>query len=160
MCKQLSKSWNMELTKEVKESIDKSVLCWLATVSVKNIPNVSPKEIFTYYDMDTIIIANIASPQTVRNIKQNENVCISFIDILVQKGFQIKGKASIITKIAIEYHKMEKKLTEMTEGKFPFSSITKVLIEEIKPIIAPKYVLYPETTELEQIESAKKVYGF
>lgn len=149
----------MELTAKIKESINESVLCWLATVSTENEPNVSPKEIFNYYGTDTIIVANIASPQTVKNIKQNENVCISFIDILVQKGFQIKGKAEIIEKTDLEFAEMEKVLTKMTEGKFPFATITKITVGQVKPIIAPKYVLYPETTEKEQIESAKKTYG-
>lgn len=150
----------MHLTKDIKDSIDKSVLCWLATASMDNIPNVSPKEIFDYYEPDSIIVANIASPQTVRNIKQNANVCVSFIDILVQKGFQVKGKAEIITKVHADFLEMEQKLTKMTEGKFPFSSITKINIESVKPIMAPKYILYPETTEEDQIKSAKKAYGF
>lgn len=148
----------MELTTEIKEYINRSVLCWLATVSTENIPNVSPKEIFSYYGTDKIIIANIASPQTIRNIKQNPNVCISFIDILVQKGFQIKGKAKIIKKADAEFLEPEKILTEMTGGNFPFSTITEIEIEQAKQIIAPKYILYPETTESEQIESAKKAY--
>ena len=150
----------LKLRKEIREYIDKSVLCWLATVSAENIPNVSPKEIFNYFGTDEIIIANIASPQTVRNIKQNSSVCVSFIDILVQKGFQIKGKGEIITKSNPEFLKRKEVLAEMTGGKFPFSTITKITIEEVKPIIAPKYILYPETTESEQIESAKKAYGF
>ena len=149
----------MELTTENKEYINRSVLCWLATASTENVPNVSPKEIFNYYGTDKIIIANIASPQTVRNIKQNENVCVSFIDILIQKGFQVKGKARIIGKTDSEFSEMEKILTEMTGGIFPFSTITKITVERVKPIIAPKYILYPETTEKEQIESAKKTYG-
>ncbi|WP_298480069.1 pyridoxamine 5'-phosphate oxidase family protein [uncultured Maribacter sp.] len=150
----------MKLTTEIKESIDRSILCWLATVSNKNIPNVSPKEIFNYYETDKIIVANIASPQTVINIKQNTNVCISFIDILVQKGFQIKGKAKIIEKADFEFPEMEKILTKMTGGNFPFSTITEIKVEKVKKIVAPKYILYPETTESEQIESAKKTYGF
>ncbi len=149
----------MKLTTEIKEYIDKSVLCWLATVSTENVPNVSPKEIFNYYGTDKIIIANIASPQSVRNIKQNSNVCISFIDILIQKGFQIKGKGEIIEKKDSEFSEMEKILTKMTGGKFPFATITKINIREVKTIIAPKYILYPETTEEQQIESAKKAYG-
>ena len=47
----------------------------------------------------------------------------------------------------------------MTGGNFPFSTITEIKIEQIKPIIAPKYILYPNITESEQIESAKKIYG-
>ncbi|SHH56054.1 pyridoxamine 5'-phosphate oxidase family protein [Winogradskyella jejuensis] len=150
----------MELTQEIKDAIDKSVLCWLATVSDANVPNVSPKEIFNYFGKDRIIMANIASPQTVRNISQNENVCISFVDILVQKGFQIKGKARIITKHDADYLEMEKVLIEMTGGDFPFSTITEITLNHVKPIIAPKYILYPETTEDQQIESARKAYGF
>lgn len=149
----------MKLTKEIKEYIDRSVLCWLATVSVDHVPNVSPKEIFNYDGMDNIIIANIASPQTVRNIKQNSNVCVSFIDILIQKGFQIKGQAEIIGKTNSEFSGMKKILTNMTEGKFPFTTITKITVSQVKPIVAPKYILYPETTEKEQIENAKKTYG-
>ncbi|MEC7265421.1 MAG: pyridoxamine 5'-phosphate oxidase family protein [Bacteroidota bacterium] len=149
----------MELTQEIKNYIDQCILCWLATSSSEGMPNVSPKEIFTYYEKDKIIVANIASPQTVRNITQNENVCLSFIDIFIQKGFQIKGKGEIIKKTDLEFDGMEKILTKLTDGKFPFSTITKITVHGIKPIIAPKYVLYPETTEEEQTASAKKAYG-
>ena len=149
----------MKLTVEVKDYITRSVLCWLATVSDTGIPNVSPKEIFNYYGTDTIIVANIASPQTVKNVKQNSNVCISFIDIFIQKGFQIKGTAQIIDQDKSVFVEMEKILLEMTDGRFPFSSITAIKIEKVKQIVAPKYILYPKTTEREQIESAKHAYN-
>jgi predicted pyridoxine 5'-phosphate oxidase superfamily flavin-nucleotide-binding protein len=148
----------MELTEDIKKYIDKSVLCWLATASIENIPNVSPKECFTHFGTDSIIIANIASPQTVRNIKLNENVCISFINIFVQKGFQIKGKAEIIENTHSQFTEMNEILTEMMGGKFSFNTITKITLRQVKPIIAPSYILYPETTEMKQIESSKKSY--
>ncbi len=154
------KNEKMQLTTEIKKHLNKSVLCWLATASAENVPNVSPKEIFTHYGKDKIIIANIASPQSVKNIKQNENVCVSFIDILVQKGCQIKGTARIIEKTDTGFPEMEKILLEMTGGNFPFATITEISITQTKPIIAPRYLLYPETTEAQQIESAKKTYGF
>jgi predicted pyridoxine 5'-phosphate oxidase superfamily flavin-nucleotide-binding protein len=149
----------MELSLEFRKYIKKSVLCWLATASAENIPNVSPKEIFNLYANDNIIVANIASPQTVRNIKQNENVCVSFIDILVQKGFQVYGKAKIVGQGDDGFTEMEKILTEMTGGDFPFPTITKISIEKVKPIFAPRYLIYPETKEIDQIESAKKAYN-
>ncbi len=150
----------MKISKEIRNSIDRCVLCWLATVSNENIPNVSPKEVFTYYDKNKIIIANIASPQTVKNIKKNKMVAISFIDILLQKGYQLKGEGRIVNRGEFKFQEMEKALVKLTTGKFPFSTITEITINKIKPIIAPKYILFPETTELEQIESAKKAYGF
>ncbi len=48
----------------------------------------------------------------------------------------------------------------MTNGEYPFSTIIKTSIHQIKSIIAPKYILYPETTEKQQFESAKIAYGF
>ena len=149
----------MQLTEEIKVAIGDCVLCWFATSSADNIPNVSPKEIFCFFENDIIIVANIASPQTVKNIRENKNVCISFIDILKQKGFQLKGIAEIIENSSKDFSRMEKVLLHLTEGKFPFATITKITITSSKPIIAPKYLLYPHTTEQEQIESAKKSYG-
>ena len=84
---------------------------------------------------------------------------MSFVDILVQKGFQVKGKAKIIGKSDSDFLEMKRILTEMTGGYFPFSTITEITVEQVRPILAPKYLLYPETSEKEQIESAKKLNG-
>ena len=86
------------IDKNVKAYIDKSVLCWLGTCDRELTPNVSPKEMFTYKGDDTLLIANLSSPNSVKNIKENPNVCVSFIDIFVQKGYKIKGIAYIIEK--------------------------------------------------------------
>ena len=148
----------MELSPEIKYYMDKSVLCWLATASQDNIPNVSPKEIFTHYKNDQIIIANIASPQTVKNIKENPNVCLSFIEIFVQKGYQLKGKARIIHPTDAEYEAMEASLLVMTKGQFPIKNIIAIIVNKAKPIIAPRYLYYPNTTEKMQIDDAKNYY--
>ncbi len=144
---------------EIKKSIDESVLCWLATSNKDGEPNVSPKEVFTHFEDKYIIIANVASPNSVKNIKTNPKVCVSFIDIFVQKGFQIKGRAHIVDNNGDEYVQMEELLLEITKGDYPFRQIIKIEIDRVKPIIAPKYILYPETTEKDQIASAMKTYG-
>lgn len=147
------------LSPSIIRSINKSVLCWLATATKEGIPNVSPKEVFTHYNTELIIIANIASPQTVKNIRENEHVCISFIDILVQKGYQLKGVAKIIDKKSEKFSSYENELLKITEGKYPFNTITEITRTKTKEIIAPRYILYPDTTEAMQIASAKKAYG-
>lgn len=147
------------LTQAIKKSIEQSVLCWLATSSLDGQANVSPKEIFTYYGTDIIIIANIASPNSLRNVKVNAKVCVSFIDVLVQKGFQIKGQATIISKKAASFSTYHDLLYGLAGPDFPFSSIFEIKMEQVKPILAPKYILFPDTTEAAQIASAKKSYG-
>ncbi len=149
----------MTLTDNIKEYIDNTVLCWLATVSQDGQPNVSPKELFHRYGDDQLIIANIASPQSVNNIKQNPKVCVSILDILVQKGFQLKGTAQIIDEAHKDYDGMYALLTQETGDKYPFHTITVITVQSTKPIIAPSYWLFPDITEEDQIASAKQVYG-
>jgi len=145
------------LSNEIIKYIEKSILCWLATADADGMPNVSPKEIFNYHG-NNLIIANIASPQSVANIKLNNKVCVSFIDILVQKGWQLKGTATLLEKEDPNFDELEKILLKMTNGKFPFSTIICIHIEQAKPIVAPSYLLYSETTEQQQIENAVKAY--
>ena len=146
----------VKFTEEVLSRINSCVLCWLATCSTDNVPNVSPKEAFVAHGDDTLLIANIASPQSATNVRENPNVCV---DIFVQKGFQIFGTASIVKKTEAEFQSLAAPLEEMTNGRFPFSTVFKVSATKVKPIIAPSYLLYPETTEQQQIASAMKCYG-
>lgn len=147
------------LTSAILHSIEKSVLCWLATADEEGFPNVSPKEMFTSFGERHLVIANVASPQTIKNIKVNPKVCVSFVDILVQKGFQLKGTAQIISEKEEQFAHLAAPLLEMTEGKFLFCELFYIEIEKVKPIIAPSYWMFPETTEAEQVASAKRTYG-
>jgi len=145
------------MEKAIKEYIDKSVLCWLATTHKEGIPNVSPKEMFTYVGND-IVIANIASPKSVKNIKENNIVSLSFIDVFVQKGYKILGEATLINKKDNDFKLWSEKLKKMAGDDFPFVQVIKIKVLQSEPIIAPRYTLFPDTTEMEQVESALKTY--
>lgn len=149
----------MIFTEEMKQFVDRCVLCWLATADADGRPNVSPKEIFTYWGSSQLIIANIASPQTTYNLRQNSQVCVAMIDILVQKGYQFKGKAQLIGSGDAAFSDMAIPLLKMTGGKFPFASIIQIEVDWAKPILAPSYLLFPETTEQQQIAGAMETYG-
>ncbi len=147
------------LTSDIKKYIDQSILCWLATVSKDGIPNVSPKEIFTYLDDKHIGIAHIASPKSMRNLITNPNVCISFVDVFVQKGYKLVGCAEIIPKTTTNFNMEAAKILKMAGDAFPVQALLKIKVTKTTPILAPSYVLYPEkTTEAEQIKGALKAY--
>lgn len=147
------------LNNPIKDSLDKCVLCWLATADTYGTPNVSPKEAFMHWEDRYVIIANIASPASVKNILQNDRVCVSVLDVLVQKGYKMKGKAVIIDSGDDGYDTMKEALEAMTLGKYPFKQIIQVEIQEIAPIIAPSYHLFPDLTEAQKIAESKKQYG-
>ena len=148
------------LSPEVHTAIERSVLCWLATVSDAGQPNVSPKEIFAPFDAEHMVIANIASPTSVRNLLSNPSVCVSFVDIFVQKGFKIVGTAQNIPRQAPEYAHWVRPLQAKAGPRFTIHSVMVVKVQSVEPILAPSYRLYPEeTNEQSQIDSAMRTYG-
>jgi predicted pyridoxine 5'-phosphate oxidase superfamily flavin-nucleotide-binding protein len=149
----------LRLNDSIKASIDESVLCWLATADEKGVPNVSPKELFTYDSDHCLVIANIASPGSIKNIKVNAKVCVSFVHVLKQKGFQLKGVAELITNKDSRFSAKAEKLELMAGKAFPFYSLISVKIERAKPIVAPSYLLYPDTTEEQMVRGAMQTYG-
>lgn len=148
----------MQITIEIQESIDQSVLCWLATVDQEQQANVSPKEIFCSHQ-DHLLIANIASPQSEKNISTNPKVAVSFVNILSQKGFQLKGVAEIINDTQKDYHEYLAPIEAMTAGKYPVKNIFKIKLSSHKKILAPSYFFYPKITESEKIQQAKEQYN-
>ena len=149
----------MTLAPAVQQLVDESVLCWLATSSAAGQPSVSPKEIFTTFNDDSIIIANIASPNSARNIRENGRACVSFVNIFTQKGFQVRGEAAYLDRTHDTYEAIARILNGMTAGAFPFKSAFRIMADEVSEILAPRYRLYPETTEADQINSAMARYG-
>lgn len=138
--------------------VEQSVLSWLATIDENGFPNVSPKEIFCTLDSRTLLIANIASPGSLKNILARPRVCVSFVDVFVQKGFKIKGKATAVRQGDSEFSVLAAPLLALAGAKFPFSSLFVVEAHSVEPIVAPSYQLFPEIQESEQIASAMRTY--
>ncbi len=149
----------MVLNEDILRLLDQSVLCWLATSSATGEPNVSPKEIFLPYNDDSIIIANVMSPNSARNLKANSKACVSFVNVFTQRGYQISGSAYCLSETDDGYSEIECELLKVTQGRFPFKSVFRVMAEQISEILAPRYRLFPETTEQSQIASAMLTYG-
>lgn len=146
-------------TTEILDCIDRSVLCWLATVDANGHPNVSPKEIFAVYDHSRFVIANIASPASVRNLRSNPNACVCVLDVFVQKGYKFQGTATIFEPKDLRYNELVVPLAAMTRNVFPILGVIEIEVTEIAPIIAPGYRMVPGTTEASQIAAAMSTYG-
>lgn len=148
------------LSPEVLLFASQSVLCWLATVDQDGQPNVSPKEVFAAFDTEYLVIANIASPTSVRNLGSNPRVCVSFIDVFVQKGFKVFGTARNVRRQDEDFSLWSAPLEAKAGPRFPIHSVVVVRANAVEPILAPSYRLHAaETTEQAQVESAMRAYG-
>jgi len=84
------------LSDDVKEMIARVVPAFVATASKNGKPNVSPKGSVRVLDDEHVAFAEIASPNTIANIKDNPQVEIMFFDPDTWGGCRIRGKANIV----------------------------------------------------------------
>lgn len=138
---------------------EKAVLCWLATVDVRNRPNVSPKEIYAETGANRLVIADIASARSVGNIHANPAVCVSLIDIFLQRGRKLEGMAEIIAPDHPDFLTLAAPLLVKTGGAFPIRHVISVAVLRTSPILAPSYVFHPEQGEAERRADACRSYG-
>lgn len=148
----------MLLTDDIRDYAERSVLCWLATTSEDG-PSVSPKEIFACFGADRIIIANIASPKSVKNIRQNPRVCVSFVDVFSQRGWQLYGAATLLKKGDAGFEDRHAILQGMAGDAFKVGMVIDVTIDQAREIIAPSYRVNPDVTEADMRAGAMKTYG-
>jgi predicted pyridoxine 5'-phosphate oxidase superfamily flavin-nucleotide-binding protein len=147
------------ITPDIQAAIDRSVLSWLATVDPHGMPNVSPKEVFCSFGQNLVLIANIASPTSVRNLQTKPNACLSFVDVFVQKGYKLQGVAEVVASTDARYPQLSVPLVAITRGLFLIHSIIALTVRSAEQILAPSYRLIPGTTEDSQVEAALRAYG-
>lgn len=84
------------LNADMKRVIAEQRLGFVATVCPDGTPNLSPKGTTSVWDDDHLVFANIHSPGTLANLRQNSNVEINVVDVVLRKGYRFKGIASIL----------------------------------------------------------------
>ena len=148
------------LNEPVRDAARHSVLCWLATADADGLPNVSPKEVWAIADDEHVVVAHIASPVSAHNIAVQPQVCLSFVDVFVQKGFKLKGTARNVHVNDPEYAHWAAPLLAQVGQRFVIQSLLLIRVTSVAPIVAPSYRFYPdETTEASQVLSALQTYG-
>jgi predicted pyridoxine 5'-phosphate oxidase superfamily flavin-nucleotide-binding protein len=81
---------------DMKRVVEEQRLGFVATVYPDGTPNLSPKGTTAVWDDDHLVFANIRSPGTLANLRQNPNVEVNVVDPFVRKGYRFKGVASVL----------------------------------------------------------------
>jgi len=127
------------LTADMKRVVDEQRLGFVATVCPDGTPNLSPKGTTAVWDDDHLIFANIRSPGTLANLRQNANVEVNVVDPFVRKGYRFKGVASILESGAL-YDRM----LSMYRGRGSRNAIREIVmirVQTAQPIDSPAYDL-------------------
>ena len=142
----------------VKFEAERAVLCWLATVSADGIPNVSPKELWRVHDDSMITIAEIASPRSLRNLRESSAACVSFVDVFRQKGCKLVGKARVVGRDDPEFEGLSVPLVAIAGDRFKVRHVFALSVEHVAPIVAPSYALY-EAKEEDMMAESFRTYS-
>lgn len=125
---------------------------------IRDGPSVSPKEIFACFGEDRIIIANIASPNSAKNIRDEPRVCVSFLDVFSQKGWQLYGDAVLLRAGDDGFEDRKAILQNMAGDAFRVATLWDVALTMAKEIIAPSYRFNPDVKETDMREAAMRTY--
>jgi hypothetical protein len=87
----------MKMSDEVKKAVAECSPGLIATADKAGKPNVSAKGSLRVIDDEHLVFADIRSPRTIANLKENPQVGIICLNPSTRKGCRIWGKAEIMT---------------------------------------------------------------
>ncbi|MDO8785641.1 MAG: pyridoxamine 5'-phosphate oxidase family protein [Syntrophales bacterium] len=90
-----------KIPEDVKKAIAEIKPALVATAGKDGLPNVSPKGSFRVLDDEHVVFADLRSPRTIANIKENPKVAVIGIEPVSRKGWRIRGQAEVLTGGAI-----------------------------------------------------------
>jgi hypothetical protein len=127
------------ISADMKRVVDEQRLGFVATVCPDGTPNLSPKGTTAVWDADHLVFANICSPGTIANLRQNAGVEVNVVDPFVRKGYRFKGAGSIL-----ESGPLYDKVIAFYKERGVASAIREVVmvrVQSAQPIDSPAYDL-------------------
>ena len=128
------------LTEDMKRVIREQRLGYVATVCPDGTPNLSPKGTTTVWDDDHLVFADIRSPRTIANLKQNPSIEINVVDWFTRKGYRFKGIATVIesgslfNELVSFYHQQG-----LLDAPRRIQAIVMVKVQRALPLVSPAY---------------------
>jgi predicted pyridoxine 5'-phosphate oxidase superfamily flavin-nucleotide-binding protein len=126
------------LTDEMQRLVRAMRLGYTATVCPDGTPNLSPKGTIHAWDSDHLVFADIRSPGTLRNLRQNPAIEINIVDPFARKGFRFKGTATIHTQDDARFAELLAFFRERGTTS-PIRAIVLVQVTRALPVTSPAY---------------------
>ncbi|MFC1848498.1 pyridoxamine 5'-phosphate oxidase family protein, partial [Chloroflexota bacterium] len=114
------------LTDSIKETIAEIRPGIIATVSGDGIPNVSAKGSLRVLDDDHLVFADISSPRTIANLKENPNLSVLVVHPKTMKGCRIWGKGEVLSSGEL----FDRMTQEFADRNLKVNNIVRITVEE------------------------------
>ena len=117
-----------KLSEEAKKAIAEFGAALVATASKDGKPNVSLKGSFRVLDDEHVIFADIASPRTMANLRENPQLSVMVFDPSTCKGCRVWGKTVEILDSGSLFDTIS---AEFTARGMKVNHIVKVAVDEV-----------------------------
>lgn len=117
-----------KLTEEAKKFIGALRPCYVATAGKTGKPNVSAKGSLRVVDDEHVLFADVRSPRTIANIRENPQVAIICLDAPTHHGCRIWGKGTVLNSGEL----FDKAVTDMAARNMKINNVVKVVVEEVE----------------------------
>jgi hypothetical protein len=114
------------LTDSIKETIAEIRPGIIATVSRDGIPNVSAKGSLRVLDDDHLVFADINSPRTIANLKENPNLSVLVVHPKTMKGCRIWGKGEVLSSGEL----FDRMTQEFADRNLKVNNVVRITVEE------------------------------
>ena len=128
-------------------------LGFVATVAPNGTPNVSPKGTFVVLNQKSVAFGEMNSPNTVRNIRNQKQVEVNFVDILSRRGLRLRGDARIIDTQNEWYPKLIPNFEGLWDQELiaKFRAIVLIEVSTFRQLITPAYDLGASETDFRKM---------
>ena len=128
------------LTDDMQRVVREQRLGYVATVCPDGTPNLSPKGTTTVWDDDHLMFADIRSPRTIANLRQNPSVEINVVDWFTRKGYRFKGVATVLETgplfdAMLAFYSQH----EAADAPRRIQAIVVVEVQRALPLVSPAY---------------------
>ena len=114
------------LTDSIKETIAEIRPGIIATVSRDGIPNVSAKGSLRVLDDGHLVFADINSPRTIANLKENPNLSVLVVHPKTMKGCRIWGKGEVLSSGEL----FDRMTQEFADRNLKVNNVVRITVEE------------------------------
>ena len=132
------------LNDDMKRVVRQQRMGFIATVCPDGTPNLSPKGTTAVWGDDHLLFADLASPTTLANLRQNPALELNVVDVYERKGYRFKGTVSIVEKGEALFDEIREAYETGTRGvqrvQLPARCYVLLKVERALPVVSPAYV--------------------
>ena len=128
------------LTDTMIQLVERQRLGYVATVRPDGTPSVSPKGTLSAIDDHRLAFADLRSPGTVANLRQNPAVEVNVVDPFVRKGYRFTGTAAVL-EAGPEFERLVAWFGDrgLHDGPRRTRTVVVVTVEAVRPLVSPGY---------------------